>query len=560
MRKPFVIILCLTVASLLFSACAAPATQPLTFRPAPWQSGEMSQYDVLSKTGEKLGTAAWTWQRSGNEWQQGYELTVNGVPDKGAVFLSDSLQSLRSWREVGGKRYDATYGDKTIEIKTTAVDGSVTTRTLPATADAIDNDVSLQLQRAMPLAANYATRYTDVIATTGGSAPILLSVTGAETVTVPAGTFPTWRVKMAIGSTPREGGYAQQPPYAMVKYLKSASGASFVLTSAGGTATEASQAGAAPVATPSTAAATSSSIPATMAPINWLLLALMVIVQLPFLIGLPILLGWVIKRRLGIGWAVFGWGALSFVLSQVVHIPLNSALGLIGTPRGVALWPPVLVGLAVGLSAAVCEEGTRLLVVGVFARKIRGWASGLQFGAGHGGAESIILGVLAAVNLGAILIARDLGPAGKLLPPDAVAQIQAAQGAFWGQSIATPLISALERIFALTLQLAMSVLVVQSVTRRRPLYFVAALALHTLVDAWVIWGRGFGIAGIEVGVAVLALVGLWIIWRLREQPAAPPSVLDSGTSNSPVPTAADLTERRLSPEELARAAERSRYE
>jgi uncharacterized membrane protein YhfC len=172
----------------------------------------------------------------------------------------------------------------------------------------------------------------------------------------------------------------------------------------------------------------------------------------------------------------------------------------------------------------------------------------------------MILGLLVAMNLGAILIARDLGPVAKLLPPEALEQIRATQGAFWSQSAALPLVSVLERIFALTLQLALSVLVVQSVTHRRPLYFVAALAIHTLADAWIIWGAGLGVAGIEAGVGLMALVGVWIIWRLREQPAAASPVLESGTGSSPVPSAADLTEQRLSPEELARRAERSRYE
>jgi hypothetical protein len=112
----------------------------------------------------------------------------------------------------------------------------------------------------------------------------------------------------------------------------------------------------------------------------------------------------------------------------------------------------------------------------------------------------------------------------------------------------------------------LAVLVVASVTRRRPLYFVAALALHTVVDAWTIWAQPLGVAAIEIGVFIAGLFSLWIIWRLRDQPAAPEqpagpeSVLDSGTGSGPIPSAADLSERQLSPEELARRAERSRYE
>lgn len=557
MSKRLPVLFLIVGIALALGACSGQATQPLSFRPAPWQPGETSRYDLLDRSGNRVGSAVWTWERSGNEWQQQYTVTVNNVPDTGAVFLSDDFESLRSWREVGGKRYETTYGDKSIGVRTTAADGSVTTKTLPAVPDAIDNDVSLQLQRALPLDEGYATRYTDIIPTTGGTAPILLSVTAAETITVPAGAFPTWRVKMAVGSIAHEAWYAQEPPYRMVKYLNSASGASFVLTNAGQAAIATAQA--APAA--GTGAPAQDGEPAPLPPINWALLAVMAGIQLPVLIGLPILLGWLIKRRYGIGWGVFGWGMLSFVLSQVIHIPLNLALGLLGAPaRGVGLWPAIPLGLAVGLSAAVCEEGARLLVITLFAKKIRGWAPGLQFGAGHGGMESILLGLLVAVNLAAILASRGLGPVAQMLPPEAVAQLRTAQEAFWSQNALMPFVSILERVFALMLQVALAVLVVQSVTYRQPLYFVAALVLHTLVDAWVIWAQPLGIAGIEAGVAVVGLFSLWIIWRLREQPAPPGPVLTSGTSSGPVPSATDLSERQLSPEELARRAERSRYE
>ncbi len=101
---------------------------------------------------------------------------------------------------------------------------------------------------------------------------------------------------------------------------------------------------------------------------------------------LAILLGWwIIRRRYGIGWSVFALGALTFVLSQVVHLPLNAALGLLGGGRGVALWPLVPMALVAGLSASICEEGARLLVLLFLARHVRGWRPGLQYGAGTGG-------------------------------------------------------------------------------------------------------------------------------------------------------------------------------
>ncbi len=84
------------------------------------------------------------------------------------------------------------------------------------------------------------------------------------------------------------------------------------------------------------------------------------LVQYPLMILLPLFLGWWIRRRYRVGWGIFLAGAGTFIFSQVVHLPLNWALGLVGGGRGVALWPLVPLALAAGLSAGVCEEGRPL--------------------------------------------------------------------------------------------------------------------------------------------------------------------------------------------------------
>lgn len=294
-------------------------------------------------------------------------------------------------------------------------------------------------------------------------------------------------------------------------------------------------------------------------PVNAGLLATMFGVQLPLMIGLPILLGWFIRRRYGIGWGVFALGALTFVLSQVVHLPLNAALGLLGGGRGVALWPLVPMALVAGLSAGICEEGARLLVLLFLARHVRGWRAGLQYGAGHGGIEAIIFGLLAAVNVVSLLATRSMGSLTQSLPPDALEQMRAAQAAFWSTSPLLPLVGGLERVFAITLQIAMAVLVVRAVTHRQPIFFLAAIALHTLIDFWAVVGVSkFGIFPTEALLAVMALGGAWIIWRLREEPQAPSPVSEDEVRD--ILSTEQLQPQSLSSEELARRAEQSRYE
>ena len=373
---------------LLLVACGGPAAQPLAFTPPPWSDGEVSSYDVIGRDAAPLGAASWTWRSAPAGWRQAYELSLAGRADRGEVVVGPDLHSLRSWRELSGKRFEAEYGADAITITTTGANGKGASKTLKPAADAVDNDVSLQAQRALPLAAGYSVGYTDVIPTTGSLARVRLTVTGAETITVPAGTFPAWRVEMDFGSGKHDAWYGQEAPHPLVKYVNRGSGAAFVLRSlgTGQPAPAAGSAGNTPGA-PQDAAASQDAVASASkkpSPIGVPMLLSSLLIQLPLMVAFPIVLGWWIRRRYGVGWGIFWAGALTFVASQVVHLPLNYALGLLGGGRGVALWPLPMVALVAGLSAGVCEEGARWITLRFFLKRARGWRPGLQFGAGHG--------------------------------------------------------------------------------------------------------------------------------------------------------------------------------
>ncbi len=537
--------------------CSGPAPQPLTFNPAPWSDGEVSAYDLKDKNGTPAGTASWMWRRgpAAGQWTQGYELNVSGRPDRGQVIVGADLRPVSSWRETGGLRFDATYAADTITIVTTAADGKQTTKALKPVADGIDNDVSLQIQRALPLAAGYAIRYTDIIPTSGAAAAIVLSVTGAETITVPAGTIPCWRVVMDFGSGKHDGWYGQAAPYPLVKYVNRTSGAAFELRSITGAGAAVSSAAAVqPVVAP---------VPNGPPPLNVPFVLASALIQYPLMILLPILLGWWLRRRFGIGWGVWLAGAGTFVLSQIVHLPLNYALGLLGGGRGVALWPLVPLALVAGLSAGICEEGARWLVLTTLAKKTRSWRAGLQYGAGHGGAEAIIFGLLALVSFVAMIALRSLDPAMLKLAGATADQVQTAAAQYWATPWYMAVLGGLERVFAITLQITLALLVVRAVASKQIGYFLAAVGLHTAVDFWAVWGMAtLGMVWVEVGVAIVAAACFWLILRLREETPALAGLLTEPAEPAPlsVPSTANLAPRTLSAEELARRAEESRYE
>jgi hypothetical protein len=63
------------------------------------------------------------------------------------------------------------------------------------------------------------------------------------------------------------------------------------------------------------------------------------IIEILIMIGVPIVLWTYLTKRFNLTMSLVWAGAITFILSQVVHLPLNYALGLLRGGRGVALWP-----------------------------------------------------------------------------------------------------------------------------------------------------------------------------------------------------------------------------
>ena len=252
----------------------------------------------------------------------------------------------------------------------------------------------------------------------------------------------------------------------------------------------------------------------------YLTFTLQIIIMLGFPVGLWLLL----RKRLGASWGLIGAGVLTFIASQVVHLPLNWALGLLGGGRGVALWPLPWMALVAGLSAGVCEEGARYLVLRFWRREARSWGQGVAFGAGHGGAEALILGLVVTINFVAMIVLRAMGLDVLHLSGDELAQVQAQIHNFWNISWYLPLLGGLERVSAITIQIGASLLVMRSLTSRNPVWFLAAVGFHTLVDgaAVLMSGSGWSAPAMEGVVFLFALGGLALILALRSSPWSRP--------------------------------------
>ncbi len=266
------------------------------------------------------------------------------------------------------------------------------------------------------------------------------------------------------------------------------------------------------------------------------------------MIALPLVLGVVLVRRFRLGWGLFGIGAVTFLASQVLHIPFNSRvlspwierLGLAGADAGL---PLVVVGTLFGLSAGLFEEGARAVVYRFWLRRARTWREALLFGAGHGGIESVVLGGLALYGLLQALALNGVDLV-TVVPAEQVEIARAQLQAYWSMPWHLTILGAVERVFALCLHLSLTVLVLQAFRRRNPLWWVAAVGWHALVDAAAVASAvAWGAYRAEAIVGLTALASVGIIFALRDEGGVPREP-ESEPASPPARAAPTVGERK----------------
>lgn len=245
----------------------------------------------------------------------------------------------------------------------------------------------------------------------------------------------------------------------------------------------------------------------------------------------PILVALYLRRRYGVAWRFFLYGALIFFVFQMItRIPLvqvlTGSLGIGGWSLAAQyLWIAVL-----SVSAGLFEEVGRLVGYRwLFRPKDRTWDNALMYGAGHGGIEAILLvGVLGALTslLNVLTLANaNLDTLG--LSATQIAQVKALLALPWW----LPLLGGFERICSMALHIALSVIVLQVFARGSLRWLWIAIGFHglaNLVTQMALQGAAtatgsapIGYVASEIVLAGVAVISLWIIRRLRPPASAP---------------------------------------
>jgi len=243
----------------------------------------------------------------------------------------------------------------------------------------------------------------------------------------------------------------------------------------------------------------------------------------------PVALAIWVRRRFRVRWRYLAMGAVVFAISQMaIRIPAMKAIEyflLADTLKSSDTAMMVYLAIA-AITAGLFEEVGRYLGWKVLLKKVeRSFEGAVMYGVGHGGLESaLLIGGLAVAGMINAIVLPGLDPQSLGLPPEQVQQIVEAQRTFATMPWWLPVLGGVERIFAMIVQISMSVLVVQCFVRGSTAWLWIAVGYHAFVDfvavfAHQTFGDSLGLTGATLAteglVAVLGLLSLAIIWRLR---------------------------------------------
>lgn len=243
----------------------------------------------------------------------------------------------------------------------------------------------------------------------------------------------------------------------------------------------------------------------------------------------------------------FGLGALVFVASQVVHLPLNSGLeaafgpAVRALPVGTALWVNATI---LGLSAGLCEELARYFFFQFSGLRggpgARAREQAILVGLGHGGIESILFGtLLVSVSIVQLLALERSGV--ESVAPDAEtrAAVETALAAVRDAPWWSPLLGAAERLMVIPFHVSATMLVLVGVVRGQRLLVAAAVFWHAVLDglALVVMGTSGAVAA---ELALLCTVPVSVAVTILSYRALPAPVVEEDETAESTPTGAPL--------------------
>ncbi|NLB42650.1 MAG: YhfC family intramembrane metalloprotease [Clostridiales bacterium] len=210
-------------------------------------------------------------------------------------------------------------------------------------------------------------------------------------------------------------------------------------------------------------------------------------------------------------------GALTFLVFQLVlRIPLLQILQPYypGTEPDLTGWNLALYSFYLSATAAIFEEGGRILIFTLFMKKRKNWRNAVALGIGHGGFEAISLTGLTYVSN---LILMGMINSGLMQTSEDPLINQAIQQLTETSSWLF-LMAGVERMLAIILHIGFSVLVVYGLTSKEYRYVLYSFIGHFILNFPIAFIQGMT-GGIYIAIAYIAVLALFLLyWVVKFSP------------------------------------------
>ena len=219
-------------------------------------------------------------------------------------------------------------------------------------------------------------------------------------------------------------------------------------------------------------------------------------------IALPLALGYILIKRLNTSWKIWLIGAMMFLVS-LVRFPINNYLTQLvisGEITNISYW---LIYLIPSITSGLFEESARYLGIR-YLIKTDSYRTGILYGAGHGGIESIFLVGLNVFTIGIILVTN---------PESLGDMLYSINLTPWY----LPLVGAYERVMTMIIQISLSIMVLETIRQKKPKYLIMAILIHAAINYLAITVVGYSILYAEMVVTGFAIgLAQWAYPRVQE--------------------------------------------
>lgn len=207
----------------------------------------------------------------------------------------------------------------------------------------------------------------------------------------------------------------------------------------------------------------------------------------------------------------------SQVLEKTLHIIVLQGKT---EPHGLLAYP-LLFAVYGALAAGIFEEAGRYFGFRLLLKHNRKRRDGIAYGLAHGGFEAIFIAGISSIQtlVYAVMINTDKleQPLGGKTSPDVLADIKSK---LLNASFYDFLLGGLERIPALFIQIALSLIVLYAVRTKKKMVLVYAILFHALIDftpaLYQAYPGKISLWFVEIHLLLIGISAFWLIRRSRK--------------------------------------------